>query len=62
MHVLMAATSLNARSMGLEDRVGAVAQGLEADLIAVWGNPLTDITAMRRVRFVMKRGSVMKND
>ena len=62
MHALMAATSLNARSLGLDDRIGAVAPGLEADLIAVWGNPLEDITAMRRVRFVMKRGGVMKND
>jgi imidazolonepropionase-like amidohydrolase len=46
---------------GLQDRIGALAPGMEADLIAVDGNPLTDITALRRVVFVMKGGKVYRN-
>ena len=45
---LVSATSLNAQSTGLTDRVGAIAAGMEADLIAVDGDPLKDITALRR--------------
>jgi imidazolonepropionase-like amidohydrolase len=58
---LAGTTSLNAQSLGLADRVGALAAGLDADLIAVDGNPLEDITALRRVVFVMKGGVVYKN-
>src|SRR6185295_10720252 len=58
---LVGTTSLNAQSLGLADRVGALAAGLDADLIAVDGDPLTDITALRRVVFVMKGGVVYKN-
>src|SRR5438105_2590342 len=46
---------------GLQDRIGALAPGMEADLIAVDGNPVTDITALRRVVFVMKGGKVYRN-
>ncbi|PYO94374.1 MAG: amidohydrolase [Gemmatimonadetes bacterium] len=60
MHAIVAATSLNAQAMGLGDRIGAIAPGLEADIIAVEGDPLRDITALRRVRFVMKSGSVVR--
>jgi imidazolonepropionase-like amidohydrolase len=45
----------------LQDRIGAIAPGLEADIIAIDGDPLTDITAVRRVVFVMKGGIVYKN-
>jgi imidazolonepropionase-like amidohydrolase len=55
------ATSLNAMSIGLGDRAGSLAVGMDADLIAVDGDPLTDITALRRVRFVMKGGRIYKN-
>jgi imidazolonepropionase-like amidohydrolase len=58
---LVGATSLNALSIGLADRVGAIAAGMEADLIAVDGDPLKDITALRRVVFVMKGGVVYRN-
>lgn len=54
-------TSLAAESMGLHGEIGAVAPGLQADLVAVEGNPLTDITALQRVRFVMRGGTVYKN-
>jgi imidazolonepropionase-like amidohydrolase len=54
------ATTGNARILHLEDRVGRIAQGLQADLIAVAGDPTTDLQALRRVRFVMKGGKVYK--
>jgi imidazolonepropionase-like amidohydrolase len=44
---------LNAESLGRQDRSGAVAPGLRADIIALTGDPTKDITALRRVRFVM---------
>ncbi len=55
-------TSLAAESMNLQHEIGAVAPGLQADLVAVEGNPLTDITALQRVRFVMRGGKVYKTD
>jgi imidazolonepropionase-like amidohydrolase len=58
---LVAATSLNAESLGLAGRIGTLAAGSDADLIAVDGDPLKDITALRRVIFVMKNGVVYKN-
>jgi imidazolonepropionase-like amidohydrolase len=61
MDAIVSATSRAAESMGLEGKVGAIAPGLEADLVAVQGNPLEDITAVRRVVFVMKAGKVYKN-
>lgn len=58
---LVDTTSLNAQSLNLADRIGALAAGLDADLIAVDGDPLKDITSLRRVVFVMKGGVVYKN-
>src|SRR5438034_1719896 len=58
---LAGATSLNAQAIELADRIGSIAAGMEADLIAVDGDPLKDITALRRVVFVMKAGKVYKN-
>jgi len=55
------ATSHNAMSLGLADKIGALAPGFEADIIAVDGDPLKDITALRRVVFVMKGGKIYKN-
>jgi imidazolonepropionase-like amidohydrolase len=62
MDAIIALTSLNAQALGLGERIGALAPGMEADLIAVEGDPLRDITALRRVRFVMKGGVVYRND
>ncbi len=62
LHAIMAATSLNAAALGLADRIGAIAPGLDADIIAVDGDPLHDIAALRRVSFVMQAGRVVRND
>jgi imidazolonepropionase-like amidohydrolase len=58
---LISATSLAAESLGLGQKIGTVAPGFEADLVATEGNPLEDITAVRRVVFVMKAGRVYKS-
>jgi len=61
MAALVSATSLAAASLGLESSLGRLAPGFEADVIAVDGDPLTDITTLRRVVFVMKGGRIYKN-
>lgn len=58
---LVSANSLAAEALGLQDRTGSIAAGLEADIIALEGDPLKDITAVRRVVFVMKGGTVFVN-
>jgi imidazolonepropionase-like amidohydrolase len=60
MAAIVSATALGATALGMGDRLGAIAPGLAADLIAVEGDPTRDITALRRVRFVMKRGVVYR--
>jgi imidazolonepropionase-like amidohydrolase len=59
---IRAITTNAAEMLGWQDRIGAIEPGKFADLVAVAGDPLTDITELERVRFVMKNGEVVKND
>jgi imidazolonepropionase-like amidohydrolase len=61
MAAMVSANSLVAEALGLQDRTGSIAAGLDADIIALDGDPLKDITAVRRVVFVMKSGKVLVN-
>ena len=60
MDAIIGATSLAAESMSLGDRVGTLKVGYEADIVAVDGDPVKDITKLRDVVFVMKGGRVFK--
>ena len=62
MDAIVSATSLNAEALGLKDQIGTLAAEMQADLIAVSGDPTKDITALRSVKFVMKGGRVVKNE
>jgi imidazolonepropionase-like amidohydrolase len=59
---LQAATTINAEVLGWQDQIGSIDKGKYADLIAVSGDPLADITELQRVKFVMKGGKVIKNE
>lgn len=61
MSAMVSANSLAAEAMRMGDRIGSIGPGLEADIIALDGDPLKDMTAVRRVVFVMKGGVVYKN-
>jgi imidazolonepropionase-like amidohydrolase len=61
MAAMVSANSLGAEALGMADQIGSIAPGLQADIIALDGDPLKDITAARRVVFVMKGGIVYKN-
>lgn len=61
MAAMVSANSLGAEALGMQDQIGSIAPGLQADIIALDGDPLQDITAVRRVVFVMKGGIVYKN-
>jgi imidazolonepropionase-like amidohydrolase len=60
MKAILSATSIAADSLGLGKEIGAIAPGMDADLIAVAGDPLKDITVLRDIAFVMKGGKVFR--
>ncbi|HJQ18987.1 MAG TPA: amidohydrolase family protein, partial [Gemmatimonadaceae bacterium] len=62
MDAVISATSRVAQALGMDGEIGALASGHRADVIATDGEPSTDITALRRVRFVMQNGRVIKLD
>jgi len=62
MAAIVSMTSLAAESLGLAGKIGTLAPGAEADVVAVASDPLQDIAALRNVRFVMKGGKIYKND
>jgi imidazolonepropionase-like amidohydrolase len=62
MTAMVSANSLGAEALGLSNQIGSIAVGLQADIIALDGDPLKDINAVRRVVFVMKGGEVYKNE
>jgi imidazolonepropionase-like amidohydrolase len=59
---IQAGTTINAEALGWQDQIGSIDQGKYADLIAVSGDPLADITELQRVKFVMKGGKIIKNE
>ena len=59
---IQTATTVAAEMMGWQDKIGSIEKGKFADIIAVNGDPLKDITELERVTFVMKGGSVIRND
>jgi imidazolonepropionase-like amidohydrolase len=61
MDAIVSATSLAAEALRLSDKVGSIMPNMAADIVAVDGDPLKDITSVRRVAFVMKNGKVYKN-
>jgi imidazolonepropionase-like amidohydrolase len=59
---IQAATVINAEALGWQHDIGSIEKGKYADLIAVSGDPIADITELQRVKFVMKAGKVIRND
>jgi imidazolonepropionase-like amidohydrolase len=62
LQAIRSATSVAAENIGWGDRVGSIEKGKYADLVAVSGNPASDVTELERVKFVMKGGQVFRND
>ncbi len=61
MAALISVTSLSAKSLNLDDQIGSIASGMQADVVAFDGNPLSDVNAASRAVFVMKGGRVYQN-
>jgi imidazolonepropionase-like amidohydrolase len=59
---LQGGTIINAEALGWQDQIGSIDKGKFADLVAVSGDPLADITELQRVKFVMKAGKIIRND
>ena len=61
METIQSATSVAARFLDIEETHGSIAAGKQADIVAVPGDPLRDITLMQRITFVMKAGTIIKS-
>jgi imidazolonepropionase-like amidohydrolase len=59
---IQSGTMINAEAMGWQDQIGSIDKGKYADLVAVTGDPLLDITELQRVKFVMKGGKVIRSE
>ena len=59
---IQSGTIINAEAMGWREQIGSIETGKYADLVAVSGDPLADITELQRVKFVMKGGKIVKNE
>jgi imidazolonepropionase-like amidohydrolase len=59
---IQSGTIINAEALGWQNQIGSVEKGKYADLVAVSGDPLADLTELQRVKFVMKGGKVIRND
>jgi imidazolonepropionase-like amidohydrolase len=59
---IQSGTMINAEALGWQDQIGSIEKGKYADLVAVSGNPLADITELQRVKFVMKGGAIIRSD
>lgn len=62
LRAIQGATVINAQVLGWQDQIGSIDKAKYADIIAVSGDPLADITELQRVKFVMKGGKVIKNE
>jgi imidazolonepropionase-like amidohydrolase len=62
MQAIQAATVADADLLGISDKLGSIKRGKLADLIAVRGDPLTNVKLLEDVRFVMKEGEIYKQD
>jgi imidazolonepropionase-like amidohydrolase len=60
MDAISSGTSVAAESLGMADKIGSIAEGMQADLVAIGGDPLANIENMRKVTFVMKGGKVVR--
>ena len=61
MDAIVSLTSLSAEALGMKDTIGAIAPGLDADFVAVDGDPIADVTVLRKVVFVMRGGAVLSD-
>jgi imidazolonepropionase-like amidohydrolase len=59
---IQSGTTVNAKLLGWQEQIGSINKGKYADLIAVSGDPVADITELERVKFVMKGGKIIRND
>ena len=62
MEAILSATKIGSELLGIEDKLGTIEIGKTADIIAVKGDPIKDITVLQNVSFVMKNGIIYKSD